>query len=448
MRIFAAMSARNIETEANSPVTLLQELLRFDTTNPPGAERACIEAIGQRLGNAGIPFECHGRSCERPNLVARLPGQGTAPPLLLYGHVDVVPTDGQTWTHPPFTAEIADGYIWGRGALDMKGAVSMMISSVLRLAGDHAKPAGDIVLAIVSDEEAGGSEGAGFLVEKHRGLFAGIRHALGELGGFTQHIGGNRFYPIMVAEKQSCRVTLTVRGAGGHGSMPLYGETTRRLGDLLITLDRRPLPVHVTAVVRDMIRTIAGTLALHRRFILRSLLNPALTDRVLPLLGPLRATFSALLRNTVAPTIVQSGMKDNVIPASGSIVLDGRILPGQTAGDFERELRAIIGDDVEIELDPGPASPPAPDMSQFEMLGQILREADPGSIPLPFLLPAVTDARHFSRLGIQTYGFTPMLLPPELRYQELIHAADERIPVDALEFGTRAITNAIERYRG
>ncbi|MBC8145142.1 MAG: M20/M25/M40 family metallo-hydrolase [bacterium] len=434
--------------ETASPLSFLQSLLRFDTTNPPGAERDCIAWIADQLEQAGIDYVLYGRTADRPNLVARLAGIGNAPPLLLYGHVDVVPTSGQSWSHPPFSADIADGCVWGRGALDMKGAVAMMLSAILRIKGGQAKPNGDVILAVVSDEEAGGLEGAGYLVDNHAELFDGVRHALGELGGFTQHIAGRRFYPIMVAEKQTCRVVLRVRGESGHASVPIYGGAVARLARVLTALDRRRLPVHVTPVARLMIDTMADHLPRAQSLVMWGLLRPAIADRVLPLLGPLAPNLSALLRNTAVPTIVEAGSKINVIPGEAMVTLDGRILPGQTVDGFVRELRAVVGDEIEIETHPGPAAPGAPDMSQFEMLGGILRDADPGSIPMPMLLPGVTDARHFSRLGIQTYGFTPMILPPELPFTRLIHAADERIPVDALEFGTRAMLEAIVRYSG
>jgi acetylornithine deacetylase/succinyl-diaminopimelate desuccinylase-like protein len=442
-----ARSSDDTAIQAPSPVELLQSLLRFDTTNPPGAERACIEWIARRLDDAGIDYVIRGRTPERPNLVARLPGLGEAPPLLLYGHVDVVPTDGQAWTHPPFSATIENGFVWGRGTLDMKGAVAMMLSTIIRLAGDRVRPPGDLLLAVVSDEEAGGNEGAGFLVEKHPELFDGVRHALGELGGFTQHVSGRRFYPIMVAEKQFCRIRMSIRGEAGHGSIPVRGQAMARLGAILAHLDRHPLPVHVTPVAHQMITTMARHLPGAQGLVLRSLLRPSLTDRILPRLGTLGGNFFAILHNTATPTIIRAGAKENVIPAEATITLDGRILPGQSVDDFVRELRAVVREEVEIEAEPGPPSPAAPDMSQFDLLAGILREADPGAIPVPFLLPAVTDARHLTRLGIQTYGFTPMQLPPELPFTRLIHAADERIPVDALEFGARAMRQAVLRYR-
>ncbi len=186
------------------PAALLQKLIQFDTTNPPGHERQCLEYLQQVLAQAGVESTLLAKTPERPNLIARLKGQGRSAPLLLYGHVDVVTTENQAWTHPPFSGELAGGFIWGRGALDMKGGVAMLVSAFLRAAQQKDGLPGDVVLALVSDEEAGGDFGARFLVEQHAGLFEGIRYALGEFGGFTITIGGRRFYPIMIAEKQAC----------------------------------------------------------------------------------------------------------------------------------------------------------------------------------------------------------------------------------------------------
>jgi len=206
-----------------NPVEILQKLIRFDTTNPPGNEAECISYCDELLGEAGIKTTILAKNPSRPNLIARLNGRGDAPPLLLQGHIDVVTTENQEWEHPPFAAKIVDNYVWGRGALDMKGAVAMMLSAIIMAKKEGAELPGDVVLALVSDEEDGGGDGAAFLVDKHPGLFEGVRFALGELGGFTFYVGNKRFYPIMVAEKQRCWLKATVRGAGGHGSMPVKG---------------------------------------------------------------------------------------------------------------------------------------------------------------------------------------------------------------------------------
>ena len=304
----------SLATLHERPVELLQNLIRFDTTNPPGNEAACIGYIDDVLTDAGFETMILARDETRTNLVTRLPGQGHAPPLLMYGHVDVVTTEDQEWTHPPFDGTVADGYIWGRGTLDMKGAVAMMMAALMRARAQGLAPPGDVVLAIVSDEEAGGEYGARYLVENHAELFDGIRYAIGEAGGFSFQIGGSTLYPIMVAEKQICWMKATVRGEGGHGSMPVKGQAMAKLAQVLQTLDRRRLPVHVTPPTRQMIEGMASVLPPLQRLLLRQLLNPTLTDRILDLMGPMGEIMDPLLHNTVSPTVLQGSTKINVIP--------------------------------------------------------------------------------------------------------------------------------------
>jgi acetylornithine deacetylase/succinyl-diaminopimelate desuccinylase-like protein len=433
-------------TIQDRPAELLRDLLRFDTTNPPGNEAPCIAYVAQLLRAAGIDFGLLGRTAERPNLLARLRGAGAVPPILIYGHVDVVPTDGQRWSHPPFAGDVADGQLWGRGALDMKGGVAMMLAAFLRLRAAGIQPAGDVVLAVLSDEEAGGNDGAKFLVETHPERFSGIRYAIGEFGGFTLHVGGRRFYPIQVTEKQMCTVRLTVRGPGGHGAIRMQGGAMARLARMLHALDERRLPVHVLPAVRRMCETMAAAVPEPLSGALRALPDPLRTDAMLGQIGPLGALFDPMFHHMANATIVRGGGKVNVIPSEITVDLDGRLLPGFTPDDLFAELRAVVGPEPEIDLvryDPGAGEP---DMALFQMLGDVLRAADPDGIPIPFLLPAVTDGRFFSRLGIQTYGFTPMRLPPAFQFLQTIHAADERIPVEAVEFGTRAIVDALTRY--
>jgi acetylornithine deacetylase/succinyl-diaminopimelate desuccinylase-like protein len=428
-----------------SVVELLRELIRFDTTNPPGNEEACVEFVRAQLEDAGCETRIYAKDPSRPNLVSRLPG-GSAPPLLLQGHVDVVTTAGQQWTHPPFEARLEDGWVWGRGALDMKAGVAMLVHAFLRAKRERVELPGDLVLCVLSDEEHGGDFGARFLVEEHPELFEGVRYALGEFGGFTLHAGGKRFYPIQVAEKQICWLKATVRGPGGHGAMINRGGTLARLGKLLGDLDRKRLPVHVTPVVRDSIERIAAELPRAQARVMRSLLTPRLTDAALRLLGAQRTMFEPQLRNTVNATIVRGGEKINVVPSEIELELDGRALPGFSPEQLIAELQDAVGRDVEIELvrhDPGPAEP---DLGLFETLAGVLRELDPEGIPIPLLQIGVTDGRFFSRAGVQTYGFVPMRLPAGFQFAKLIHAADERIPVDGLEFGAEAVWRAIQRF--
>ncbi|NOZ72334.1 MAG: M20/M25/M40 family metallo-hydrolase [Chloroflexi bacterium] len=439
-------SSDNKTSIYHHPVALLQRLIQFDTTNPPGRTSECISFINKLLSEANIETKILAKSPEQPNLIARLPGQGNAPPLLLYGHVDVVTTENQQWQQPPFEGKLVDGFVWGRGALDMKGGVAMMLAAFLRAKREGLALPGDVIFAAVSDEEVGGELGAKFLVEEHADLFAGVRYAIGEFGGFSLHVGKRRFYPIQIAEKQLCPIKATVRGRGGHGSMPVHGGAMAKLSEFLRKIDRHRLPVHVTPAARLMFDAMASSLTGLNGLIFAQLTRPALTDSVLKLLGEHGYFFAPLLHNTVSPTILHGSDKINVIPSEVSVELDGRLLPGYQPDDMITELRQIIGDEVELEVlryDPGPA---APDMTMFDTLADILRQADPEGIPIPLLLSGVTDARFFSRLGIQTYGFLPMPLPEDFKFTETIHAADERIPAAALDFGTNAIYQVLQRF--
>ncbi len=428
------------------PSELLQHLIRFNTTNPPGHELACVQYLNDLLQAAGIETTLLAKDANRPNLIARLPGNGTAPPLLLQGHVDVVTTADQIWQHDPFGGELIDGMIWGRGALDMKGGVAMMVAAFLKVQLEGITPPGDLILTILSDEEAGGGFGARFLVEEHPEQFAGVQFAIGEFGGFTMQLAGQTFYPIMVAEKQLCSLELTVRGPGGHGSSPIQGGAMAKLGQILTKLDQNKLPLHITPEVRAMYSAIAANVAFPTSLLLRQVLNPPFSNAILKLMGSQRQQFDSLLRHTVSPTIVQGGHKINVIPSEISLQLDGRLLPGYQPQDLINELRVLLGNEVEITVLHHEPGPPAANMALFGTLAAILRQADPDGVPIPLVLPAVTDARHFARLGIQTYGFLPMQLPPDFNFSATIHAADERIPAAALDFGTAAIFELLTRF--
>jgi acetylornithine deacetylase/succinyl-diaminopimelate desuccinylase-like protein len=428
------------------PAELLRELIRFDTTNPPGNERECIAYIDGLLKAAGIETTIRAKDPDRPNLVARIAGAGKAPPLLLYGHVDVVTTENQRWTHPPFEAKLIDGWIWGRGALDMKGGVAMMLSAFLRAKEDRSPPAGDLIFCALADEEGFGGYGAGFMVDEHPELFEGVRYAIGEFGGFSLEMGPRRFYPIQVTEKQVCGIRLRIRGQGGHGAMPVHGEAMAKLAGALERIDRKRLPVHVTPAVRDMFRAIGEASPLTTRLALRLLLVPALTNRVLDLLGTRGKELDPLLHNTLSPTMLRASDKVNVIPNEVSLVCDGRMLPGFEPDDLVAEVRALLPDDIEVDVTVHQPGPPTADKEFYETLGGVLRELDPEGVPIPLMMAGVTDGRLFARLGIQTYGFTPMNLPSDFNFWATVHNADERVPAGAIEFGTEAIHRAIQRY--
>lgn len=430
------------------PVELLRELLRFDTTNPPGNEAACVAHVRQLLAGVGIESELHALDEARPNLVARLEGKNSGAPLLLYGHVDVVPTAGQQWKHPPFEAELVDGVVWGRGALDMKSGVAMMVTAFMRAKVEDRVPPGGAVLCVLADEEHGGDFGAKFLAEQRPETLAGVKHAFGEVGGISIEVSGKRFYPIQVAEKRMCHMLATVRGPGGHAARPMRGGAMARLGRMLSALDRKRTPVHVTPVARQMIESMAAALPGSKGAVLRRLLDPRTCDWALKLIGDQGRALEGVLRNTVNATIVRGGSAVNVIPATIEVELDGRLLPGYEPDDLLRELAAIIGTDIELEVLRYDEGPDSADLAYFDQLVAVLRELDPEGVPIPMMLPAVTDARHLSPLGIQTYGFLPLKLPSGFPATTLAHAADERVPADSVRFGAEAVFRALERYPG
>lgn len=404
------------------------------------------------MDDAEIPNQVFTKSPGRPNLVARLPGEGNARPLLLQGHVDVVPADPAQWQQAPFDGELVDGYLWGRGSLDMKSGIAMMVTALIRTKTEGITPAGEIILALVCDEEAGGDQGVRFLVENHPEQFEGVRYAIGEFGAFSFNLGKRRFYPIMVAEKQVCHLRVTFRGVSGHASLLQQHNPMSELSRFLQRLHSRELPIHVTPEARLMFKAIADRMPLPARAGLTALLNPRTTAITLKLLGAKGRTFSPLFRNTVTPTLVRGGHQINVVPGEVSVDLDGRLLPGLDPELLIVELTDLAGPnktnaaDMAIEIlhhDPGPERL---DMGLFETLSNVLREGDPEGIPVPMLMPAATDGRIFARLGIQTYGFLPMLLPDTLDFAATIHGPNERVPTTAIEFGAGAIYRLLQQY--
>lgn len=430
------------------PASLLQDLIRFDTTNPPGAERACVDFLDRLLSGAGFRTRQVAKDPERPILLTRLEGRGEAPPLLLYGHVDVVAADGNGWTHPPFSGTISDGMVWGRGALDMKGGVAMMVAALLRARAEGLEPAGDVILAVLPDEEAGGVHGAVHLVEEHADRLEGVRWAIGEFGGFPLRMAGQTFYPIQVAEKGVCWLEATVRGAGGHGSFPRSGGTMGRLARLLRALDEREAPHRVTPPVREMLAAMAEAAdpPLDRAF--ADLAHPARKAEALELLGDAGVLFEAVLQNTANPTVVRSGDKVNVVPSEATVKIDARTLPGVDAEGMIAELREAIGDEVELKVERFDAVSGETDLTLLPLLAELTREADPEARPVPLVVLGGTDGRFFRRIGIQTYGFLPLDLPEGFDFLSTIHGVDERVPVRSLDFGTAILGELLERYPG
>jgi acetylornithine deacetylase/succinyl-diaminopimelate desuccinylase-like protein len=427
------------------PAELLSALIRFDTSNPPGNEAGIIRYIDGLLREAGITTTLVGRTPDRPNLIARLKGRGEAPPVLLYGHVDVVPASGQVWDVAPFEGLIQDGVVWGRGAVDMKGGDTMFLCALLRAKAEGLELPGDLIVAMTSDEEQGSEFGAQYVVSEHAHHFDGVRYALSEFGGYTSYISGARFYPITMAERRVCTVEATIRGPGGHGAQRHRGTAMARLGRMLLALDEGRLPVHVQPLVARLFETVAVQLDEPERGQIAALTDPERTDAVLDAAWPTLRAWDNLLHNSVNPTIIHAGTATNVIPSEIKVTLDGRVLPEITTGAFLDEIRGLIGDDIALKaVKDEPVRAFSPDMTHFETLSRILKAADPGGTPLPYMAGGASDARFFAQLGIQTYGFTPLKLPADLSVAGMMHAANERVPVEALEFGVAAVYEAMQ----
>ncbi|MGP3983827.1 M20/M25/M40 family metallo-hydrolase [Streptomyces sp. KR80] len=424
----------------SGPVGIAQRLIRFETVNPPGDEAACVEWVRDLLDAAGLETRLLALDPRRPNLIARLPGRGLVPPLLLHAHVDVVPVAGQDWSRPPFGGELVDGEVWGRGAVDMKGQLAMMLAALLRLRAAGTPPAGDVILAVVADEEAGSGAGARFLVERHPELFNGVRYAVGEDGGAELGLGRQvRLHPIVVAEKRAAWVRATLHGTGGHASRAAGpAGAAHKLQRLLTAIDGGGLDTQLTPVVDRMLQELAGALPQPVSGRIAAFRADPDDPSALDGIDETDARYlRSLVRHTVNATVIRGGTATNVLPASIEVELDGRLLPGDfTTDEFLGALRARTGCEMGLELlVEGELMPPPRLDGFYDRLAGILRAKDPEGVPVPMVTTASTDARLFPRLGIQCYGWLPLLHDPGTSYRGRLHCADERIAASALEFG-------------
>ncbi|MEN8186741.1 MAG: M20/M25/M40 family metallo-hydrolase [Bacteroidota bacterium] len=439
---------KNINYNFEEGTEILKRLIQFETINPPGNEHDCIYYINSLLKKEGFETQIIEKSNKRLNLITKLKGKKKTPPLLLYGHIDVVPVKNQNWKFPPFSATESDGYLWGRGTLDMKAGVAMMITALINLKRSGFVPAGDIIFAALSDEEAGGTYGAEFLVNEHPHLFKDVKFALGEFGGFPIYIGGKKFYAIQVAEKQVCWLQGTLNGQGSHASFPMRNGVMGKLGRILTILNENRLPYHLLTSVEKMFQIMSDHSDMPFKKYFKELTNPDKVVEALEKMGQYKKLFEAVLHNTVNTTVIRSGEKINIVPSKVSLKMDARLLPGFTDTDVINEIQKLTGKDLHLKSASYASSKSNIDLGLFENLSKIITDLDPEGIPIPLVLSATTDARHFAKLGIQTYGFIPMNLPEGFDLIKHIHAADERIPIDAYHFGITAMQNAIMQYDG
>jgi acetylornithine deacetylase/succinyl-diaminopimelate desuccinylase-like protein len=418
---------------------ICQTLLRIDTTNPPGNERACAEILAKELAEVGYQPELLEAQPLRTNLVVRHRGTGKLPPLLLTAHLDVVEADPTKWRRPPFSGEEYEDCLWGRGAIDMKNMAAMCTAIMRRLAQTGPLDR-DIIFAAVADEEAGCDLGSRFLVEEHREKVE-AEYAIGESGGFSLHLGDTTFYPIQIAEKGFCWVRARITGEPGHGSMPRANSAVTRLGEALATLGKATLPVHPTPYVEKFLDAMRSQQPALIQPLVKLIARPHLLSRVAKLVPNMSAVrgFSALLSNTAAATVVRAGSKTNVIPGVAEFEIDGRTLPGQTDDDLLRELRSVLGPDVELEIIkscPPTVTEPA-ESPLFDLIRTEINRREPDAVVIPYLIPGFTDAKYFSQMGARWYGFSPVKIErgSGIRFADMFHGHDERVPVAGLAWG-------------
>jgi len=431
-------------------VNHLRNLLRLDTRDPPGNETLAAEYLRGVLAKEGIACEIVGPAPHRGTIVARLKGDGSAPPLLLMSHTDVVAVEPEKWTHDPFAAEIADGFMYGRGALDMKHMVAMELITMLLLKRAGVQLKRDVIFMAAADEEVGGHDGAGW-VALNRPELIQAEYALNEGGGSAIEINGSRYYMVQTAEKGAARFRLRTKGNPGHGSMPHGENAIISLAQILSRLDNRQPPVHFCESFRGFITGIASAQPpAVARLIMTILESEETADAAIDALSLdelLKRELRAMTRNTIAPTMLRAGSQINVIPSEAEVSLDARILPGFTTDMFLEEIRAIFGEDVDVEfIDPDLALEADPASPLFDVITGVVKHHDPEATVIPTLLVGGTDAQRVSGLGIKVYGFAPEMYIQGLYDWDRIHGHDERINIRSLQWGTRVLYDVVERF--
>jgi acetylornithine deacetylase/succinyl-diaminopimelate desuccinylase-like protein len=450
------------EKEGTACVELLRELIRMPTINRgtgeggDANERVAAERLAEVMREAGLEPKLLEKKKDRTNMVVRVKGDGSKPPLLLNAHLDVVEADAGSWKHDPFGAEIHDGYVWGRGAIDMKHMAAMSARVMTMLARDvkeGKKLERDVIFAAVADEEAGCALGSIFLADDHPDEVR-AEYCLGEIGAFSLHLFGRTFYPIQVAEKGVCWVRATYLGEPGHGSMPNPDSAVVRLARAVERLGSGRLPMHPTQVVRGFLEKVARELPTPQKHVLSRLSTPQVASLILDYLvrdPGQRRSFGAMLSNTASPTVMRAGSKVNVIPGRATVDIDGRTLPGQTDAAFLDELREAMGGDPQLEiLRSLPAVEASPDTRLFQHLSAVVQKHDPTGYPVPYLIPGFTDAKAYARLGTVCYGFAPVKFDPthEVNFTRMYHGHDERVPVSGLKWGLRVLYEAVSGFCG
>lgn len=426
---------------AGEVVEFCRDLIRIDTTNygpdeGPG-ERKAAEYVASLLEEVGVETTLIEGAPGRTNVVARWGGDGSRDDaLLLHGHLDVVPAAAEDWQVDPFSGEIQDGYVWGRGAVDMKDFDAMLLSVVRARQRSGRVPERPVVLCFTADEEAGGHIGAEVLVRDHPELFEGCIEAVGEVGGFSTTVRGRRLYLIEAAEKGMAWMRLTARGRAGHGSMINGANAITELTAAVARIGAHEWPVRLTPAMRTLLASVGELAGVEA--------TPENAQELIEEFGGAARMLGAVIRNTTNPTMLDAGYKVNVIPTEATAQVDGRFLPGYE-DEFFATLAELCGENVEIDFVSHQQPWETPyDGALVDAMTRSLVAEDPDAIVAPYLMSGGTDAKHFRKLGMASYGFAPLRLPAELDFTALFHGVDERVPVDALEFGARVFDRFLD----
>ncbi|CAL9368047.1 Succinyl-diaminopimelate desuccinylase [Streptomyces sp. enrichment culture] len=430
------MADRPDERALDEVVTFTSDLIRIDTANRGGGdcrERPAAEYAAARLAEAGIEPVLLERTEGRTNVVARIEGTDPAAgALLLHGHLDVVPAEAADWSVHPFSGEIRDGVVWGRGAVDMKSTDAMVLAVARAWARQGVRPRRDVVIAFTADEESSAEDGSGFLADRHAALFEGCTEGVGESGAFTFHDGaGRQLYPIAAGERGTAWLKLTARGRAGHGSKVNRENAVTRLAAAITRIGEHAWPARLTPTVRAALAELAALYGIEA--------DLSDVDALLDKLGPAAGLVEATVRNSANPTMLDAGYKVNVVPGTAVAHVDGRFLHG-TEEEFRATLDRLTGPDVDWEFVHREVALQAPvDSPTFARMRAAVEAFAPEGHVVPYCMSGGTDAKQFSRLGITGYGFAPLRLPEGFDYQALFHGVDERVPVEALHFGVRVL---------
>jgi acetylornithine deacetylase/succinyl-diaminopimelate desuccinylase-like protein len=418
-------------------VELAGDLIRIDSSNygdgsGPG-EREAAEYVAAKLTEVGLEPDVFESADRRTSLVVRWAGEDRSRPgLLIHGHLDVVPAEAGDWTHHPFAGEIADDCLWGRGAVDMKDMDAMTLALVRQWRREGRKPPRDVVLAFLADEEAGGVQGAHWLVDNHPDLFEGVSEAISEVGGFSFTLpGGERAYLIETAQKGIQWLRLVAKGRAGHGSMVTDDNAIVTIAEAVARIGRHEWPLRLTPTVVRFLEEISEALGIE--------FDPKEPETGIAKLGTLARIVGATLRNTANPTMLKGGYKHNVIPQTADAFIDCRFLPG-LEDELLETIDELMGPDVTREtLVRDIAVETTFDGPLVEAMVAALQAEDPGSRAIPYCLSGGTDNKSFKLLGIRGFGFAPLRLPAELDFSGMFHGIDERVPLDSLKFGVRVL---------